>query len=56
MLLAGGSGGKRGAPTCVAATFSYWGKPLRGLRACRQVSTLTDRGSARPAAPGSTII
>ncbi len=27
MLLAGGSGGKRGAPTCVAATFSYKGKP-----------------------------
>ncbi len=27
MLLAGGRGGKRGAPTCVAATFSYKGKP-----------------------------
>lgn len=40
MLLAGGSGGKRGAPTCVAATFSYKGKPP-GLRACRQVSTLS---------------
>lgn len=40
MLLAGGSGGKRGAPTCVAATF-FTRASRRGLRACRQVSTLS---------------
>ncbi len=49
MLLAGGRGGKRGAPTCVAATFSYKGKPP-GVTRVPASSTLEPTGGVRPPA------